>query len=152
MRLLKLYIFFLLFISNLNSFSQQVDKREYKMNRKTFLLKYAQEDTTLAEAINLYFDKRATGINKIVAFPVGLATTLVCSAIYFGTNHSQTKSLSSYGIVFGGVTTLVGIPLGINGLKILKKYKRKDLYLAILQIKSGQMTSKDFYNKIHENE
>lgn len=152
MRPIKLYLLFLFFMASLGSFSQQVDKREYKMNRKAFLLKYAQEDTTLAEAINLYFDKRAKGINSVVAFPVGLATTIVCSSIYVVTSHSQTKSLSSYGIIFGGVTTLVGIPLGIKGLKILKKYKRKDLYLAILQIKSGQMTSKDFYNKIHENE
>lgn len=149
---IKHYFLFILFAFGLSTFSQEVSKREYKMNRKAFLLKYAQEDTTLAEAINLYFDKRATGINKVIAFPVGIATTLVCASIYFGSDHTQVKSLSSYGIVFGGITTLVGIPLGIKGLKILRKHTRKNLYLAILQIKSGQMTSKDFYNKIHETE
>lgn len=131
---------------------EKIDKRSYQMNRKAYLLKYAQEDSVLAEAINAYFDKRDAAINKTIAFPMGVAVTAASVIVHVASPDKQVKSLANYGIIFGGLTTLVGIPMGIKGIKMLKKYTRKDLYLAILQIKSGQMSSQDFYNKIHDND
>ncbi len=128
----------------------EVTKHDYKLSRRAFLMKYAQNDSVLYEAINFYFDKRASGINKTIAFPIGLVITTLTSSVFVTTNNEQTKNLSSYGMVFGGVTTLVGIPLGVKGIRLLKKFNRKNLYLAIQQIKSGQMSSQDFYNKIHQ--
>ena len=146
---LFLSLFLLTYFSVLSQ--ENIDKHNYKMNRKAYLLKYAQEDSVLAEAINLYFDKRASGMNKIVAFPLGVVVTTAASTLLLASEDVQTKSLASYGVLFGGVTSLIGIPLGINGIKLLKKYTRKNLYLAILQIKSGEMTSQDFYNKIYDD-
>lgn len=131
---------------------EKIDKHSYQMNRKAYLLKYAQEDSVLAEAINLYFDKRDAAINKTIAFPMGLVITTASVIVHVASPDKQVKGLSNYGIIFGGLTTLVGTPMGIKGIKMLKRYTRKDLYLAILQIKEGKMTSQDFFNKIHDND
>lgn len=151
MKDLKIFGFILLVFMVFPLISQEnIAKRDYKISRNAYILKYAQDDSTLNEAINLYFDKRASGINKVLAFPIGLTIATISSVIYFTANKKEVRSLSGFGIIFGGASMVVGVPVGVSGIRILKNHSRKNLYLAIMQIKSGQMSAQDFYNKIHE--
>lgn len=125
-----------------------IQKKEYKLTRKAFLLRYAQGDTLLEKVINFYFDKRIDARNKLVALPVGVVVTSGSLLLYEKAKTNQDKSLTGFGVIFGVAATAISIPLTIKGLKIFRKYNRRQLYMGILQVKAGAMSSTDFLNKI----
>jgi hypothetical protein len=125
-----------------------IQKKDYKLTRKAFLLRYAQGDTLLVKAINFYFDKRIDARNKLVALPVGVVVTSGSLLLYDKAKTNQDKSLTGFGVIFGVAATVISIPLTIKGLRILRKYNKRQLYMGILQVKAGAMSSTDFLNKI----
>ncbi|MFN8436780.1 MAG: hypothetical protein U0V72_03985 [Cytophagales bacterium] len=151
----KLFIFITLLCCNTgfcfcNSDTSDIKKSDYKLSRKEYLKKYAETDSTLAEAINLYFDKRKKGVYKVVALPFGIIISAATITTFATTENATVKRLSSYGVVFGVIASMAGVPHFLHGIRILKKYNRKELYYAIEQIKAGHLSSQDFYNKVEQ--
>lgn len=132
---MKYSIMFMLLILSISGFSENTDSIEVKVRKldyNDFIAKYSINDTS-STIINIFFDKKTNyAMGQMSMLPITVAIFPLFPLLSVG-------------------TTVVSLPLFVNGTVVLVKYRKKKLQKVLIEYKETRSLPKWVRKKVNKS-